>query len=156
MFDLIFRDPFFDEYFTNGNPLSVSKKRNRDNRYDWPEFQKTLMPSYSYGERDQYFIDTVEIDGKKYRDIQLTAPGLNKDDFNIEVQNNKLIVGYSLEAKREYRYAARSLSRTYGLPTGVTHQDISARYQDGILHVFVPLPEEPEEEKPTTHKISIQ
>lgn len=76
--------------------------------------------------------------------IQLAAPGYSRDDFNITVENNTLTVSSTVETPevilsyttREYSYS--SFSRSWSLPKGVTADNISARYDAGVLTVMVP------------------
>jgi len=77
-------------------------------------------------------------------------PGIPESDIAIEVKDDTL----SVSAKREradetfedgfYRYERRygSFARAVGLPQGVDQDRIAARYENGVLEVRVPKPEE--------------
>ncbi|RIJ37536.1 Hsp20/alpha crystallin family protein [Pontibacter oryzae] len=101
----------------------------------------------------------IREDDKGYS-IELAAPGKQKDDFNIDVNEGMLTISSQKEenkteendnyTRREYNYS--SFSRSFRLPKGVKEDDIKANYKDGILHIHVP---KGEEEKPN-RRISIE
>jgi HSP20 family protein len=77
-------------------------------------------------------------------------PGVPKDKVSLEVQDDTLTV--SAEREREtteageqfFRFERRygSFTRAVGLPQGVDADAIRADYEDGVLVVRVPKPEE--------------
>ena len=79
--------------------------------------------------------------------IQLAAPGYSREDFNINVENNTLIVscaGADVDndtniayTTREYSYT--TFSRSWALPKGASVNNINARYDAGILSVKIPV-----------------
>jgi HSP20 family protein len=81
--------------------------------------------------------------------IQLAAPGLEKKDFKIEVENNMLTVSSQKEQeindekdnyrRREFSY--ESFSRSFLLPENSESDQIEAQYQDGILKLTLPKKE---------------
>ena len=82
--------------------------------------------------------------------ISLAAPGMKKDDFNIDVDGNLLTVSAETEEKKqekgdrytrkEYNYS--SFSRSFTLPEGVHKDKIDAAYTDGVLRLVLPKTEE--------------
>ena len=82
--------------------------------------------------------------------IELAAPGLQKDQFALRLDNNLLTISAtkdeSTEAKtekytrREFSYS--SFQRTFTLPTSVNTEHIAATYTNGILSVLLPKREE--------------
>ena len=81
--------------------------------------------------------------------IEVAAPGLNKKDFNIVLENNQLTISSEKEDKnenqdekivrREFRY--NSFCRTFTLPETVEGDKIRAKHNDGILYVNIPKKE---------------
>ena len=77
-------------------------------------------------------------------------PGLSEKEISIEVSDDTLTVtgerrrATEEEGERFFRYERRhgSFSRAVGLPAGVDDSKIVARYEDGVLEVRVPKPEE--------------
>lgn len=83
-------------------------------------------------------------------EIQVSAPGSKKEDFNIEIEKNRLTISGSrkFEQKTEGRTWHRietqygSFARTFNLPEHIKIDQIEARYTDGILHVILPKDEQ--------------
>lgn len=75
--------------------------------------------------------------------IELEVPGLEADDFNINVVNNVLVISGEKrfersETKGEYRVMERSyghFSRSIPLGYEVDTKSADARYKNGVLHV---------------------
>ena len=78
--------------------------------------------------------------------VTMAAPGLKKDDFKIEVENNMLIIGSEKEEKNEVEdekftrkeYSYSSFTRSFNLPDDVKQDQIDARYEDGVLKITLP------------------
>ncbi len=79
--------------------------------------------------------------------IHLAAPGLKKDDFKINLEQNLLSVSAenvyekaeSTDNKKYSRveYSYNSFVRTFTLPDSSDYSNISAEYTDGILKINV-------------------
>ena len=80
--------------------------------------------------------------------IQLAVPGYSRDDFNISCSNGALTVGMATSnestntdtssvIRQEYSYSG--FTRSWSLPEGTAANSISARYDSGILSVYVPV-----------------
>ncbi len=77
--------------------------------------------------------------------IQLAAPGLSKDRFNITVENRNLMVAskdVKSEENEEENFKSRefdysSFSRKYQLPKTANTEEIQAKYENGILEIEV-------------------
>ena len=80
----------------------------------------------------------------------LDLPGIPEDDISIEFEDGSVSVTAEREREQEvsddklYRFERRfgTYSRTFGLPQGVTEDDIRAEYHDGVLEVHVAKPEQ--------------
>jgi HSP20 family protein len=83
--------------------------------------------------------------------IEMAAPGMKKNDFKVEVDNDQLHISYAKEKKdedttqrnhwrREYNF--ESFDRTFTLPATVETEKLYASYNDGILKISVPKKEE--------------
>lgn len=78
--------------------------------------------------------------------LEIAAPGLNKEDFKLNLENDTLTV--SLEAvdrenledknfiRREYRMNA--FKKSFQLPETVNRADINAAYENGVLRITLP------------------
>jgi len=97
--------------------------------------------------------------------IEVAAPGMKKDDFKIELQNNVLSIsaetnhvlengsGEDSYTRREFSY--QSFQRSFSLPEHVVEgTKISARYNNGILYIAVPKRDEVKVKPPRLISIS--
>lgn len=86
---------------------------------------------------------------KEYK-LELAAPGLERKDFNVEVDNHVLKVSAEKEEEKkdkegEYfrrEYSFNSFSRSFPLPENVKEADIDAKYENGVLKVSIPKAKE--------------
>jgi HSP20 family protein len=80
-------------------------------------------------------------------EVEMAAPGMTKDDFKIELDNNMLTISSEKEARNEpkegERYARQEFSyqsfqRTFHLSNQVVDADkIMAKYENGLLQVII-------------------
>ena len=111
--------------------------------YDWSNRHfsntETTLPSVNIKESTDEF------------EVELAAPGLEKKDFNIELNNDMLTISSEKKieneikegqqfARREFSY--QSFSRSFTLPNTVDNEKIRARYENGILRVSIPKKDE--------------
>ena len=85
--------------------------------------------------------------------IEVAAPGMKRDEFRVELDNNVLTISSNREEKQDQQDETRNYSRrefnyqffhrSFTLPENkVEGEKISARYEDGILHITVPKKDE--------------
>jgi HSP20 family protein len=82
---------------------------------------------------------------KEYK-LELAAPGLERKDFNVEVDNQVLTISAEHEEEKnekdgEYsrkEYSFNSFSRSFTLPEDAREGSIDARYENGVLKVSIP------------------
>ncbi|MEZ4873876.1 MAG: Hsp20/alpha crystallin family protein [Flavobacteriaceae bacterium] len=94
--------------------------------------------------------------------VALAAPGLKKEDFNIEIDHQLLSISSEMQHKvdedaenytrREFGYA--SFKRSFTLPESVNTEKVKATYEDGILTLLLPKKDEAKAKPPRTIKIS--
>jgi HSP20 family protein len=119
----------------------------------WGDDELQTIPSVNVTETDQHFM------------IELAAPGLKKEDFNIEVEGNVLMISSEKESekkegeekenkffRREYSYS--SFSRSFTLPDNADGDKISAKYEDGLLKLTIQ--KKPEEKAKNGYKVKIE
>lgn len=96
------------------------------------------------------FIPKVDIvETAEAFEVQLAVPGLNKEDFNIELNDNYLTVSgerkFSDEKKDKSYHSIEthygSFSRSFSLPENVDASKINAKYNNGILELTIPKDE---------------
>ncbi|WP_421921155.1 Hsp20/alpha crystallin family protein [Marinifilum sp.] len=95
--------------------------------------------------------------------IEVAAPGMDKKDFNINLDNNQLTVSSERKSevenkgdkytRKEFSYC--SFQRSFQLPSDVVDGDkIKANYSDGILVIHLPKKEEAKPKPARIIKIS--
>lgn len=85
-------------------------------------------------------------------DVEVAAPGFEKSDFNIEINENVLTIASEKKVenevkkedeqytRREYKY--ESFKRSFTLPETADGDKIEAEYNNGILNICIPKKEE--------------
>ncbi len=105
--------------------------------HDWlpsaPAFH-TTVPAVNVKELEKDFV------------LEIAVPGLRKEDFTIEIDNDLLSISSSFEQKtkkaegkftrREFSY--NSFRRSFSIPEAVDANKIKANYTDGILTIDLP------------------
>jgi HSP20 family protein len=91
-------------------------------------------------------------------EVEMAAPGMKKNDFKIELENNMLTISsettnQNIEnegdrySRREYSY--QSFQRSFTLPREVVDSEkINAKYEDGVLKLMIPKKEEAKQKPP--------
>ncbi len=106
-------------------------------------------------------VNVVEAEGKF--EVHLAAPGLEKQDFQISVDKDLLVISVEKEKKAESgeegrwirkEFAIDSFKRTFHLDKHIDADHIEAGYAQGILTVI--LPKKQENVQKTTRLIEIQ
>ncbi|SMP26023.1 heat shock protein Hsp20 [Algoriphagus winogradskyi] len=97
--------------------------------------------------------------------VEMAVPGMKKEDFKVELDNNTLSIQAEISSESEdnfnepARYARKEFSyqsfrRTFYLPNTVENEKIEATYQDGILCLIIPKREEAKKKPVKTIQIS--
>ena len=95
-------------------------------------------PAMDLLETDEHFV------------LRADLPGMTQDDVNIELEDNVLTVSGERKAEHEekpegfYRVerAFGSFSRALTLPKGVNGDAVTAAFDNGVLEVRIPKPEQ--------------
>jgi HSP20 family protein len=93
-------------------------------------------------------MDLVETD--EHFVLRADLPGLTESDVNIELEDNVLTVSGERKAERQekgegfYRVERSfgSFSRALTLPKGIDPEGVKAEFDNGVLEVRVPKPEQ--------------
>ena len=96
-----------------------------------------------------------------YYHLEVAAPGFEKSNFNVKLEGNILTISGEKQAEQKAEsdkvvrreFSAKSFKRTFTLDEKIDATNISAKYENGILHVGLP---KKEEVKAVTKDISIQ
>lgn len=98
----------------------------------------TFVPSIDVSETDEEFIITAEL------------PGMDKDDIDIDLENNRLTISGERsiqteeDGKKYHRIETKygSFERSFQLPENVDEDSISASYENGLLKISIEKSEE--------------
>ena len=134
MLPSIFGENLFDDFFSG--PFGMMVPQSRDPLYG--KHGKNLMKT-----------DVRETENSYELDIDL--PGFKKDEVNVELKNGYLTIqaakGLDKEEQdkkgkyiRQERYAG-ACSRSFYVGEDVEPQDVKAKYENGVLKLFVPKAE---------------
>ena len=94
---------------------------------DW--MKSITVPSVNIRETDQEFF------------VELAAPGLNKKDFKIAIENGMLTISAEKKLEKEEKekeftrkeFSYTNFSRSFMLPENVNEEKVEAHYEDGLL-----------------------
>lgn len=120
-----------------------------DDWMDFPferEFWGRKNPLYGKNAKNMMKTDIREHDSGYELDIDL--PGFKKDEINVDLENGYLTIsaakGLDKDEKNEEgkyirreRYAG-AMQRSFYVGDAITHEDIRARFEDGILRLSIP------------------
>ncbi|MFC1551596.1 Hsp20/alpha crystallin family protein [Candidatus Latescibacterota bacterium] len=109
--------------------------------YGWPQFRDDMETSWSPR------ADVQETDTDYVIDIELS--GIDKTDIKVEVKNDVLTIsGERKEEKKTKEKGYQSIERHYGqferkfsLPDIVNAENISAKYDNGVMTLTLPKTE---------------
>jgi len=135
-------------------------------RNAWPNlveefFNGDLFPRFFDNDARQSLPAVNIIEGKDDYRIEVAAPGLHKEDFKVNLENNVLTVSSEKEEKQESNeekvmrkeFSYYSFSRSFTLPMTVNAEKISATHKDGILQIMIPKKDEAKEKPARDIKI---
>ncbi len=111
---------------------------------DWSNMNfsttNTTLPAVNVKETDDEY------------ELEVAAPGMKKEDFKINLENNQLTISSELKKEKEEKnndnytrreFSYHSFQRTFTISETVVDGDnISAKYSDGILTIKLPKREE--------------
>ena len=114
----------------------------------WNSLLDTFMnePVLS-GSKEFKFMPSVDIvENAEAFEVHVAVPGMKKDDFRLEIEDENLIISGERKWKDEqkeknfHRVETQfgSFKRTFTLPKNVNVEAISATYKDGILEIEIP------------------
>ncbi|MBT1699166.1 Hsp20/alpha crystallin family protein [Fulvivirgaceae bacterium PWU4] len=130
-------------YNTSLNDFVPTTFSNMIDRFFNESLSRSGGAAYSFVPK----VDVVE--NEKAFEIHVAVPGMNKEEFKIDLNDNFLTISGERKFSREknennYRTIETqygTFSRSFSLPDNVNASAISAKYNNGILEVLVPKDE---------------
>ena len=125
-------------------------RKNRANYFPFG-FENAMRPKFETFVNSQNQFPAVNIkENENSFEILLAAPGLNKEDFSIEIDENILKISSEFKqneevkdekfSRREFNFS--SFKRAFTLPETINEDKIEASYVNGILQLVLPKKEE--------------
>ena len=111
----------------------------------------TTVPSVNIRETNENF------------EVEMAVPGMDKKDFNVQLDGNTLTISSTKEANEERKeggytrkeFSYQAFQRSFVLPKDVVDADqIVARYDKGLLQLTIPKKEEAKKKAPKLIEIS--
>ncbi|RAW00772.1 Hsp20/alpha crystallin family protein [Pseudochryseolinea flava] len=96
------------------------------------------------------FVPRVDIvEEEKEFQIHVAVPGVNKEDFKLDVNDNLLTISGERKFQKEKKESNfhsietqyGTFSRSFSLPENVDVNNIAAKYNNGILEITIPKDE---------------
>ena len=111
----------FDEFFNSFPTFSDTNTSNR-------------LPAVNISESEEAF------------NIELSAPGFAKDEFNVEIEENTLVITGEKKEEQEHKeknYTRKEFSyvnfkRSFTLPENANAEKIEGMYENGVLFLSIP------------------
>jgi HSP20 family protein len=111
--------------------------------FDAPEgnggaVQRRWIPAMDLVEEGEHFV------------LRADLPGVKDDDINVELEDNVLTISGERRSEHEERKegyhrierAAGRFARSLTLPDGVDPESVDAKFENGVLTVQIPKPEQ--------------
>lgn len=120
-------------------PKMVQDFFGAESPFDWDE-------KFWFPEKGVEVPSANVIENDKEFKLELSAPGFEKKDFKVEVDNGIMCISAEKERKSEeekenYRkkeFSYSSIRRSFTLPENVHEENIDAKYDNGILKIVIP------------------
>ena len=128
---------FFDEFL---NEIPANWGRNLQNSFNPP-------------------VNILET--KEAYHMELNAPGRNKEDFKINIENGLLSISFEKKTENvseevksvRKEFSFESFKRSFSIDEKIQADNIQAKYENGVLKLYLPKKDEVKE---TPKQISIQ
>ena len=116
-------------------------------------FDSLFNPVWEQRNNRLHFPATNVFETKDGFMLEMNVPGRNKENFQIALEKNLLTISYDQKAeenqedkkalRREFSY--QSFKRTFSLDEQINSQAIEAKYENGVLKLWLPRKEEVKE-----------
>jgi HSP20 family protein len=102
----------------------------------FPQKLGVTVPTVNISETDKEYL------------LEMAAPGLQRSDFKIEIDDRVLTISSEKEESKEEKvesngytrkeYSFNSFARSFTLPEDINESDIDAKYENGVLKLTLP------------------
>jgi len=127
--------------------MSNLRKYDRDNMF--PSFFGRYWNNDFFNEFEQNELPAVNVkENKKEFKLEISAPGYNKGDIDVNINKNILSITGKKEINNEEKgedekilrqeFSSSSFYRSVTLPEDIDTEKIEAVQKDGVLHIKLP------------------
>ncbi len=138
----------------------LTKRRSNGENTLFPSFRSSFFPNRYFGSglfdfdnelwnRNLSAPPANIIENEKDFKLELSVPGFKKEDFTIDIEQGVLTISSERKeestreeknySRKEFSYS--SFSRTFQLPENTDENNISAKYDNGVLQLTIPKKE---------------
>ena len=111
------------------------------------DFDKNLNHSTNRNDLSSPLVNVINQDNQYV--IEVAAPGIKKENFNIKLENNKLVISSNIKEDKDEKnvnysikeFGFTSFSKTFFVPKDIEAEKINADYNNGVLSVSIPKKE---------------
>ena len=132
----IFSENLFDDFF-NDIPMFPRFTEDTERKLYGKNAGRVMLTDVS--EHDDHY------------DVDIDLPGFKKDEINLELENGYLTItaakGLDKDEQdkkgrivRQERYAG-AMQRSFYVGEEITHEDVKAKFEDGVLKLCIPKKE---------------
>ena len=121
-----------------------------DDFWGFPTHELANIDKHLYGKNARTMMATDVNETETDYELEMNLPGFKKDQINVKLEDGYMTIsaskGHDQEKKdkhgkiiRQERYAG-SMQRSFYVGEGKT-EDVKAKYEDGVLKLFIPKKE---------------
>ena len=104
----------------------------------------------AWGKENRWNVPVNIHENKDGFHLELVAPGLKKEDFKLNLEKELLTISYEKKTENEssdYKtnrreYNVTNFKRSFRVDDTVNSEGIEAKYEDGVLKIYLPKKEE--------------
>lgn len=115
-----------------------------------------------YGKHSNRVMKTDVHEHDDHYEVDIDLPGFKKDEINLDLENGYLTVSASKALDEEHKNSSGKLirqerytgamQRSFYVGENLTEEDVTAKFEDGVLRLSVPKKDAPKlPEKKTIH-----
>ena len=127
------------------------KAISRSYRPHWnavPSIFDDLFSDWAGGSMSDYIPAVNVKEDDNGFEVELAAPGFKREDFNVSVDNDRLVITAKMEEEHteeeqgkytRREFSARAFERSFTLPKNTVNTDsVEAKYENGVLKLSLP------------------
>lgn len=98
----------------------------------------------------------VEEDGKRKVRVEFDVENIKPENIEVKTMGNHVEIRAKLEEKSNYHTLYQEYSRRIGLPDGVNPQEMTCKFEDGVVTLEAPYSPPAVESGENSKKIEVQ